>query len=111
MISLAPTGSNMFLRMYSPSFSPVTCSTCRDPIRHIPTVGLDRIEAARGILANVGRYCRQVLDSPQHRNLTQEVTLEHQLYTWETCPPNAGLGHLYEAFRKHGLILLYRAGA
>lgn len=63
------------------------------------------------ILANVGRYCRQVLGSQQHRNLIQEATLEHQLYTWETCPPNVGLGHLYEAFRKHGLILLYRAGA
>lgn len=62
------------------------------------------------ILANVGRYCRQVLDSQQHRNLTQEVTLEYQLYTWNTRPPNVGLGHLYEAFRKHGLIL-YRAGA
>ena len=63
------------------------------------------------ILANVGRYCRQVLDSPQHHSLAREAALEHQLHTWKTCPPNAGLGHLYEAFRKHGLILLYRASA
>ncbi|CAI7664337.1 unnamed protein product [Penicillium pancosmium] len=60
---------------------------------------------------NVGRYCRQILDSPQNRDLLQEAILESQLTTWKTSPPNPGLGHLYEAFRNHGLIFLYRARA
>jgi len=59
------------------------------------------------ILGNVGRYCRQVLDS-QQRNLTQEAILDQQLCCWKVHPPNNDLGHLYEAFRKHGLISLYR---
>ncbi|KAJ8103438.1 sterol regulatory element-binding protein ECM22 [Lipomyces tetrasporus] len=63
------------------------------------------------IIANVGRYCRQILDSPQNRNLMQEAVLEDQLTTWKTSPQNPGLGHLYEAFRNHGLIFLYRARA
>ncbi|OGE50895.1 hypothetical protein PENARI_c015G11438 [Penicillium arizonense] len=60
------------------------------------------------ILGNVGRYCRQILDS-RHRNFTQEAIFEQQLYCWQACPPNISLGHLYEAFRKYGLIFLYRA--
>ncbi|KAJ5099280.1 hypothetical protein N7532_006281 [Penicillium argentinense] len=63
------------------------------------------------IMANVGRYCRQILDSPQNRNFVQEAVLEAQLTTWKTSPANPRLGHLYEAFRNHGLIFLYRAGA
>jgi hypothetical protein len=61
------------------------------------------------IIANVGRYCRQIVDSSQNRNLMQEAVLEAQLTTWKTIPPNPGLHHLYEAFREHGLIFLYRA--
>ncbi|KXG45805.1 uncharacterized protein PGRI_046610 [Penicillium griseofulvum] len=61
------------------------------------------------IIANVGRYCRQIVDSPQNRNLMQEAVLVAQLTTWKTIPANPGLYHLYEAFRKHGLIFLYRA--
>ncbi|KAL4993781.1 fungal-specific transcription factor domain-containing protein [Aspergillus recurvatus] len=60
-------------------------------------------------MANVGRYCRRILDSPQNRSLMQEAVLEDQLTTWKTRPPSPGLGHLYEAFRNHGLIFLYRA--
>ncbi|GFF30958.1 sterol uptake control protein 2 [Aspergillus udagawae] len=60
------------------------------------------------ILGNVGRYCRRILDS-QQRNFAQEAMLEQQLCCWKVCPPNIGLGHLYEALRKHGLIFLYRA--
>jgi hypothetical protein len=41
----------------------------------------------------------------------QEAVLEDQLITWKANPPNQGLGHLYEAFRKYGLIFLYRARA
>ncbi|KAI9373624.1 fungal-specific transcription factor domain-containing protein [Aspergillus egyptiacus] len=63
------------------------------------------------IIANVGRYCRQILDMPQTRNLMQEAGLETQLRTWTTSTPNPGLGHLYEAFRSHGLIFLYRSRA
>lgn len=59
------------------------------------------------ILGNVGRYCRQILDS-RHRNFTQEAIFEQQLYCWQACPPDISLGHLYEAFRKYGLIFLYR---
>ncbi|KAL3439889.1 fungal-specific transcription factor domain-containing protein [Aspergillus insuetus] len=61
------------------------------------------------IIANVGRYCRQILDMPQQRNIAQEAMLETQLSTWTTSSPNPGLSHLYEAFRNHGLIFLYRA--
>ncbi|KAL5364198.1 fungal-specific transcription factor domain-containing protein [Aspergillus floccosus] len=63
------------------------------------------------IIANIGRYSRQILDSPENRNLMQEAVLEAQLTTWTAKPPNAGLGHLYEAFRNHGIILLYRSRA
>lgn len=63
------------------------------------------------IIANVGRYCRQVHDTPQNRNLMQEAMLEDQLSTWEASPPNPDLGHLYEAFRNHGLVFLYRSRA
>lgn len=63
------------------------------------------------MIGNVGRYCRQILDSPQNRDLLQEAVLEAQLTTWKTSPPDPGLGHLYEAFRNHGLIFLYRARA
>ncbi|RJE19902.1 hypothetical protein PHISCL_07750 [Aspergillus sclerotialis] len=61
------------------------------------------------IIANVGRYCRQILEPLQNRKLMQEAALEAQLTSWKTTPPNPSLGHLYEAFRKHGLIFLYRA--
>ncbi|KAB8215529.1 fungal-specific transcription factor domain-containing protein [Aspergillus novoparasiticus] len=63
------------------------------------------------IVANVGRYCRQVHDMPQNRNQAQEAMLEAQLKTWATSPPNPDLGHLYEAFRNHGLVFLYRSRA
>lgn len=63
------------------------------------------------IIANVGRYCRQVHDMPQNRNPMQEAMLEAQLSTWTTSPPNPDLRHLYEAFRNHGLVLLYRSRA
>ncbi|KAF4157703.1 hypothetical protein CNMCM8927_007290 [Aspergillus lentulus] len=63
------------------------------------------------IIANVGRYCRRIHDMPQNRNPMQEVMLEAQLRTWTTSPPNADLGHLYEAFRNHGLVFLYRSRA
>ncbi|KAL4919652.1 fungal-specific transcription factor domain-containing protein [Aspergillus aurantiobrunneus] len=61
------------------------------------------------IIANTGRYCRLMLDSPQDRDLVEEVVLEDQLITWKTSVQETGLGHLYEAFRNHGLIMLYRA--
>ena len=63
------------------------------------------------IIAHVGRYCRRVHDMPQSRNPTQEAMLEAQLTTWVTSPPNPDLGHLYEAFRNHGLVFLYRSRA
>lgn len=63
------------------------------------------------IIANVGRYCRQIHDMPQNRNLMREAMLETQLSTWATSPPNPDLGHLYEAFRNHGLVFLYRSRA
>ncbi|KAL4986249.1 fungal-specific transcription factor domain-containing protein [Aspergillus falconensis] len=63
------------------------------------------------IIANVGRYCRQIHDMPQNRDRMQETTLEAQLSIWTTSPPNPDLGHLYEAFRNHGLVFLYRSRA
>jgi hypothetical protein len=59
------------------------------------------------ILANVGRYCRQVIHS-QGRNPSQEAILEQQLYKWSACSAMPALDLLYEALRKHGLIFLYR---
>ncbi|KAF4250502.1 hypothetical protein CNMCM8980_000870 [Aspergillus fumigatiaffinis] len=59
------------------------------------------------ILANVGRYCRQVIHS-QRRNPSQEAILEQQLYKWSACSAMPALDLLYEALRKHGLIFLYR---
>lgn len=48
---------------------------------------------------------------PQSRSQVQEAILEAQLRTWATSPPNPDLGHLYEAFRNHGLVFLYRSRA
>jgi hypothetical protein len=48
---------------------------------------------------------------PQNRNLMHEAMLEAQLSAWTTRPPNPELGHLYEAFRNHGLVFLYRSRA
>ncbi|GFF49076.1 hypothetical protein IFM58399_08464 [Aspergillus lentulus] len=59
------------------------------------------------ILANVGRYCRQVIHS-QRRNPSREAILEQQLYKWSACSAIPALDLLYEALRKHGLIFLYR---
>ena len=63
------------------------------------------------IVADIGRYCRLVHDIPQNRNLIQEAMLETQLSTWTTRPQNPDLDHLYEAFRNHGLLFLYRSRA
>ncbi|KAJ5965862.1 hypothetical protein N7481_012576 [Penicillium waksmanii] len=63
------------------------------------------------MIGHAERYCRQILDSPQNRNILQQAELEAQLTTWKTSPPNPGLAHLYEAFRNHRLIFLYRARA
>ncbi|KAI9034921.1 Zn(II)2Cys6 transcription factor [Aspergillus affinis] len=63
------------------------------------------------IIANIGRYCRLVHDMPQNRNPMQEAMLEAQLSTRTTRPPNPDLDHLYEAFRNHGLVFLYRSRA
>jgi hypothetical protein len=59
------------------------------------------------ILANVGRYCRQVLHS-HSRSLTQEAKLVKQLSMWNAPSDKTTLMLLYESLRKHGLILLYR---
>jgi hypothetical protein len=48
---------------------------------------------------------------PQNRNLIQEAMLEAQLRNWMTRPQNPDLDHLYEAFRNHGLVFLYRSCA
>ncbi|KAJ5604118.1 hypothetical protein N7537_007074 [Penicillium hordei] len=58
------------------------------------------------ILADVGRYSRQVLHSPP--NPTREASLEQQLLNCDACSANSSLERLYGAFRKHGLIFLYR---
>lgn len=59
------------------------------------------------VLAELGRYCRLVLHSPQ-RSHAREAMLEQQLLNWNACSANASLERLYEALRKHGLIFLYR---
>lgn len=63
------------------------------------------------IIANVGRYCRQVYDMPQSRNHVQEAMLEALLSTWTADSPDSDLRHLYEAFRNHGLVFLHQSRA
>lgn len=61
------------------------------------------------ILANVGRYCRQILDDLQRRDPAREARLELWLYKWDPYSANPSLELLYEALRMHGLIFLYRS--
>lgn len=60
------------------------------------------------LLGTVGRYCRTVLDS-RERHLMLEMTIEEQLLNWESkSQENFELLALGEAFRQHGILLLYR---
>ncbi|RDH21339.1 hypothetical protein M747DRAFT_235654 [Aspergillus niger ATCC 13496] len=45
------------------------------------------------------------------RNFAQEDMLEAELSNWTTNSNNPDLVHLYEAFRNHGLVLLYQSRA
>lgn len=59
------------------------------------------------LLAIVGRHCRMVIETGQN-DKALEATLEEQLLEWRSSPENVELQMLSEAFRMHGLILLYR---
>lgn len=60
------------------------------------------------ILGNVGRYCRAVIDTGC-RDPDLEVLLENQLLLYEPMGNDRNSHLVNHAFRKHGLIMLYRA--
>ncbi|CAG7925227.1 unnamed protein product [Penicillium olsonii] len=102
----------------------MACSFCLDPADH-PVNRVDSIDSyarqARNkfhaitahsidlyhLLGQLGRYCRLVVESGD-RNLEYEAKAEMSLHSYTSieCDPAARL--LTEAFRKHGLLLLYR---
>lgn len=59
------------------------------------------------LLSTLGRHCRVVLDTGQH-DYPLESTMEEQLLGWRSSQMDDQLFMLSEAFRMHGLILLYR---
>lgn len=58
------------------------------------------------LLGILGRYCRRVIDSGI-REIVLEETIEQQILNWEAPQGDHELEMLGEAFRAHGLILLY----
>ncbi|KAK2796750.1 hypothetical protein FQN50_009431 [Emmonsiellopsis sp. PD_5] len=102
----------------------MACSFCLDPVDH-PADHEGLLEAytkknrhkfhtitARSmdlyyLLGQLGRYCRVVADGGE-RDLTYEAYIEKTLHDYESaeCDPDAKI--LAEAFRKHGLLLLYQ---
>lgn len=59
------------------------------------------------ILGTVGRYCRNVL-AGEVRDLHFESALEEQMLEWQHSRENYQLSLSCDAFRTHGLIMLYR---
>ncbi|KAE8367019.1 hypothetical protein BDV27DRAFT_124557 [Aspergillus caelatus] len=102
----------------------MACSFCLDPIDHpierdssletyvkqarhtfhpITTHSIDLYH----LLGQVGRYCRVIVDGGG-RDLVFEVYSELSLNEYESIETDAMAKSLTEAFRKHGLLLLYR---
>ncbi|KAF9893331.1 hypothetical protein FE257_011763 [Aspergillus nanangensis] len=59
------------------------------------------------LLGKVGRYCRTVADGFQ-RDLVQEMCFEAELNTYMSIEQDPSACQLTEAFRLHGLVMLYR---
>ena len=58
------------------------------------------------LLANLGRYCRSVVDTGE-RDRALEETFAEQLEQWEPNRDTPELSALGDAYRSHGLINLY----
>lgn len=59
------------------------------------------------ILGKVGQYCRSVADG-KARDFEKETCFERELCNYNSIERTVPAKSLTEAFRKHGLILLYR---
>lgn len=70
-----------------------------------PTIGYT-IEVMY-LLGNVGRYCRAILDGAP-RDIGSEIYYEEQLLQFQTVDTDLPY-HVNNAYRRHGLIMLYRA--
>lgn len=102
----------------------MACSFCLDPVDH----SIDRerrleayVKQARHkfhvitthsidlyyLLGQLGRYCRVIVDGGG-RDLVYEAYAEKTLNTYESIESDSAAKSLTEAFRKHGLLLLYR---
>ena len=102
----------------------MACSFCLDPVDH-PIDRECRLEAyvkqARHkfhvitthsidlyyLLGQLGRYCRVIVGGGR-RDLVYETYAEKALNTYESIESDSAAKSLTEAFRKHGLLLLYR---
>ncbi|KAK6815256.1 hypothetical protein RU639_008604 [Aspergillus parasiticus] len=102
----------------------MACSFCLEPVDH-PTERNGSLETyvkqARHkfhpitthsidlyhLLGQVGRYCRVIVDGGP-RDLIFEVSSETSLIEYESIETDTMAKSLTEAFRKHGLLLLYR---
>ncbi|OGM48267.1 hypothetical protein ABOM_002114 [Aspergillus bombycis] len=102
----------------------MTCSFCLDPVDHlierdnslkmyvkqarhqfhpITTHSIDLYH----LLGQISRYCRMTVDGGG-RNLVLEAYSEKSLNEYKSIESDATAQLLTEAFRKHGLLLLYR---
>ncbi|KIY02257.1 uncharacterized protein Z520_02395 [Fonsecaea multimorphosa CBS 102226] len=63
------------------------------------------------LLSTLGRYCRSVIDDSSARDYALEETLEEELLDWDSPEEDHNLYLVSSAFRKHGLVMLYRTTA
>ncbi|KAF4465156.1 cytochrome P450 monooxygenase, partial [Fusarium albosuccineum] len=59
------------------------------------------------LIGRVGRYCRSVLAGAE-RDLLLEAVLEERLLDWESVAGQESGVFIWEAYRKHALIMIYR---
>ncbi|KAJ5138684.1 uncharacterized protein N7515_003532 [Penicillium bovifimosum] len=59
------------------------------------------------LLGQLGRYCRAVADG-MPRDFVRETTFESDLHSYTSAEENPSAHLLAEAFRNHGLLMLYR---
>ncbi|PGH15169.1 hypothetical protein AJ79_02534 [Helicocarpus griseus UAMH5409] len=102
----------------------MACSFCLDPADHPVSEG-DALEVyvkknrhkfhtitshsmdLYYLLGQLGRYCRVIVEGGDH-DLTYEAYVEESLKVYESAESGLEAKLLTEAFRKHGLLLLYR---
>lgn len=102
----------------------MACSFCLD-LAHHPPISRPRlaayVAAARSrfhtitshsidlyyLLGQIGRYCRTVTEGLP-RDLVRETTFEADLNSYSSAEEDPSANLLTEAFRNHGLLMLYR---